>query len=346
MRIAIATDAWLPQTNGVVRTLMETRRCLEDTGHQVLMVTPEGFRSVPCPTYAEIRLALFPRRRTRRLLDSFRPDALHISTEGPVGLAARRWALSRGRPFTTAYHTQFPRYVRARVPIPESFSYAVLRWFHRPAVRTMVPTENIRCQLEAAGFSPLVVWGRGVDTELFRPEIAQQLPGNRPILMYMGRVAVEKNIKAFLDLQIPGTKYVVGDGPALPELRRRYAQTVFTGALFGNELASCLAGADVFVFPSLTDTYGLVLLEAMACGVPVAAYPVNGPIDVVEHGVTGILDEDLGRAVAGALELAREPCRRFALQRSWEAATEQFRRYLEPARWPSVSPAVSGKAAQ
>jgi glycosyltransferase involved in cell wall biosynthesis len=346
LKIAIATDAWLPQTNGVVRTLTETRRCLENGGHQVLMVTPEGFGSVPCPTYPEIRLALFPRRRVRGLLDGFRPDALHISTEGPIGLAARRWALSRGRPFTTAYHTQFPRYIRARAPIPESFSYAALRWFHRPATRTMVPTENIRSQLAAAGFAPLVVWGRGVDTDLFRPERAERLPGQRPIMMYMGRVAVEKNIEAFLDLDLPGTKYVVGDGPALPELRRGYPGTQFTGALFGKKLAAFIGGADVFVFPSVTDTYGLVLLEAMACGVPVAAYPVNGPIDVVEQGVTGVLDEDLGRAITGALELDRGQCRAFALQRSWEAATDQFLSFLEPASWDVARAGVSREPAQ
>lgn len=329
LKIAIATDAWLPQTNGVVRTLTETQRCLRQEAHELLLVTPQTFRTVPCPSYPEIRLALFPRRGVSRLLDEFRPDALHIATEGSLGLAARRWALRRGQPFTTAYHTQFPRYVRARAPIPVTVSFALLRWFHGPAARTMVPTESIRKELAEQGFGPLVVWGRGVDTDLFRPDRASGLPGRRPIMMYMGRVAVEKNVEAFLSLDLPGTKYVVGDGPARAALARRYPDVVFTGAHYGEALAGRLASADVFVFPSRTDTFGLVLLEAMACGVPVAAYPVSGPIDVVENGRTGILDEDLAVAVASALKLDRGYCREFALGRSWEAATQVFSSHVE-----------------
>ena len=328
MKIAIVTDAWLPQTNGVVRTLTETRRCLDREGCDVLMVTPQEFRTAPCPTYPEIRLALFPRRKVFRLLDRFAPDALHIATEGPLGLAGRRWALRRRRIFTTAWHTQFPRYIRARAPIPLSWSYGALRWFHGPATRTLVPTESIRRELAGRGFGPLVIWGRGVDTELFRPDRATGLPGARPIMMYMGRVAVEKNVQAFLDLDLPGTKYVVGDGPALQDLRRRYPDAVFTGAHYGEALAARLASADVFVFPSLTDTFGLVLLEAMACGVPVAAYPVTGPADVVLQGRTGVLDQDLGAAVRAALELDGGACRSFSLDHSWEAASRTFLQHL------------------
>lgn len=331
MRIAIVTDAWLPQTNGVVRTLTETRRSLERDGHTVLLVTPEGFRTIPCPSYPEIRLSLLPNKGVFRCLDRFAPEALHIATEGPLGLAGRRWGLRRGLPFTTAYHTRFPQYVRARAPVPERLTYGILRWFHGPAARTLVPTEHIRRELDGHGFGPLVIWARGVDTQLFHPGRATSLKAERPIAMYMGRVAVEKNVQAFLDLDLPGTKYVVGDGPALPALRRRYPNAVFTGAKYGEELAGHLVSADVFVFPSRTDTFGLVLLEAMACGVPVAAYPVPGPIDVVEQGVSGVLDENLGRAVKSALALDRSRCREAALRYSWQAATAQFLRHLQPA---------------
>jgi glycosyltransferase involved in cell wall biosynthesis len=331
-RVALATDAWYPQTNGVVRTLTETRRCLESSGHEVLVLSPDAFRSMPCPTYPEIRLALAPGRGVSRRLAEFAPDAIHIATEGPVGLAARRFCLRHALAFTTSYHTQFPRYVRMRAPLPENLSYRFLRWFHRPARRTMVPTPAIRRLLEARGFDRVVLWGRGVDTELFTPARRIALEGERPILMYMGRVAVEKNIRAFLDLDVPGTRYVVGDGPALAELKARYPGVVFTGARYGEDLAATVAGADVFVFPSLTDTFGLVLLEAMASGVPVAAYPVDGPVDVVEDGVTGALDEELGQAVERALRLDRGVCRAHALSRSWAAATAQFAGHLVSAR--------------
>jgi glycosyltransferase involved in cell wall biosynthesis len=343
LRIAIVTDAWRPQTNGVVRTLTETSKCLRQQGHDVLLVTPGEFRTVPCPSYPEIQLSLFPRRQVFEALDDFLPDALHVATEGPLGLAGRRWGIRRRRPFTTAYHTQFPRYVRARVPLPAALSYGFLRWFHGPAVRTLVPTESIRSELAERGFPSLVIWGRGVDTDLFRPERATGLVGQRPIMMYMGRVAVEKNIEAFLSLDLPGTKYVVGDGPALAGLRRRYSQAIFTGARYGQDLAACLASADVFVFPSRTDTFGLVLLEAMACGLPVAAYPVSGPIDVVEQGRTGILHEDLGVAITAALVLNRQSCRDSAHQRSWESATRVF---LENLAAPDDGIPVQGSASR
>ncbi|HSC09256.1 MAG TPA: glycosyltransferase family 1 protein [Steroidobacteraceae bacterium] len=330
MRIALATDAWRPQTNGVVTTLTRTLEGVEREGHVALTVQPSEFRTVPCPTYPEIRLAVFPGPRLKRMLHEFGPDAVHIATEGPLGQAARRWCLTEGMPFTTSYHTQFPQYIRARFPIPERWSYAFLRRFHGAARRVMVATEHIRRDLERNGFRNLATWTRGVDLELFRPGDREFLPGVRPILLYAGRVAVEKNLEAFLGLELPGTKYVIGGGPALEELRAHFPAVVFTGYKYGEELARHLASADVFVFPSRTDTFGLVLLEAMACGVPVAAYPVVGPIDVVHQGVSGYLHEDLATAVRGALEIDREACRRHALGFTWERATAQFLDNLAP----------------
>jgi glycosyltransferase involved in cell wall biosynthesis len=330
MKIALVTDAWHPQINGVVTTLTRTLESLEQLGHATRTVAPTEFRTVPCPTYSEIRLALFPRRRLGRALEEFAPDAVHVATEGPLGQAARGWCLAERMPFTTSYHTQFPQYIRARFPVPQSWSYAYLRHFHGDAARVMVATEHIRRDLEAHGFQRLALWTRGVDVQLFRPRERDYLPDRRPITMYVGRLAVEKNLDAFLSLKLPGTKYVVGGGPALSELRARYADVVFTGFKYGEELASHLAAADVFVFPSRTDTFGLVLLEAMACGVPVAAYPVVGPIDVVKRGVSGCLHEDLATAIAGALELNRDDCRQYALGFTWERATQQFLSNLEP----------------
>ena len=335
MRIALATDAWRPQTNGVVTTLARTLEGLERQGHVTRTVHPSEFRTVPCPTYPEIRLALFPGVRLKRMLREFSPDAVHIATEGPLGQAARDWCLRQGMPFTTSYHTQFPQYIRARFPIPEKWSYAFLRRFHGAAQRVMVATEHIRRDLERNGFRNLAMWTRGVDLELFRPGDRNYLPGARPILLYAGRVAVEKNLEAFLGLDVPGTKYVIGGGPTLDELRARFPQVVFPGYKYGEELARHMASADVFVFPSRTDTFGLVLLEAMACGVPVAAYPVVGPIDVVEQGVSGFLHEDLAIAVRRALELDRGACRRHALGFTWERATQQFLGNLAPRSPPA-----------
>ena len=332
MKIALVTDAWLPQTNGVVRTLTVTAEKLAQLGHDVFPVTPLEFRTIPCPTYPEIRLSLFAARRVRQRLDALDPDAVHIATEGPLGLAARRWCLRRGRAFTTSYHTQFPEYVRARFPIPLGVSYAFLRWFHGKAAHTLVATPSLRASLEARGFRNLAYWSRGVDTDLFRPrdEPCPDLP--RPIWLYFGRVSVEKGIEDFLALDLPGTKLVVGDGPAAGALQSRYPDAVFTGYRFGEELARHVACADVFVFPSRTDTFGLVLIEAMACGVPVAAYPVTGPIDVIANGVTGVLSEDLRAAALAALKLDRGACREHALRYTWEAATHQFIATLTPVR--------------
>jgi glycosyltransferase involved in cell wall biosynthesis len=332
MRIVIATDAWSPQVNGVVNTLRNTRDSLRETGHEVLMITPEGCRTIPCPTYPEIRLALFQGRRIGRLLDDFDPQHVHIATEGTIGLAVHRACRRRQLRFTTAYHTQFPEYVRARVPIPVSFTTRLLRWFHGKAVRTMVPTRAIGDLLESRGFSNIVIWSRGVDTALFTPDDPHRYDLPRPIWVYVGRVAVEKNIEQLLGLDLPGSKVVIGDGPDLKRLSSEYPECSFVGYRFGKELASYVAGADVFVFPSRTDTFGLVMLEAMACGLPVAALPVTGPIDVVRHGETGILDENLAKACERALELDGAACRRYAESRSWARSTEQFYSHLTRAR--------------
>lgn len=331
MRIAIVTDAWSPQVNGVVTTLSRTASTLVAQGHEVLVLHPGDFRTFPCPTYPEIRLAWRPFRNVARKLAQFAPECIHIATEGPLGLAARRYCRRDGLSFTTSYHTRFPEYLRARAPVPLVMSYAFLRWFHGAAARTMVSTAGQREELRARGFTALVPWSRGVDTALFRPGDRKLLVDPRPVFIFVGRVAVEKSVEDFLQLDLPGTKYVVGDGPARAALERAYPDARFTGYRFGEELAALLGAADVFVFPSRTDTFGVVMLEAMACGVPVAAYPVTGPIDVVRHGVTGMLDEDLRRAALGALRLDREACRRAAAACSWEEATRQFLANLVPA---------------
>jgi glycosyltransferase involved in cell wall biosynthesis len=332
VKLAIVTDAWLPQVNGVVTTLQRTAQCLEAQGHAVTMFSPLEHRTIPCPTYPEIRLALWPQRRLAAALDTLEPDAIHVATEGPLGMAAVRHCGARGLAFTTSYHTQFPQYVRKRLPIPEGWTYALLRRHHGRARRTLVATEHQRRDLLAHGFANVVLWSRGVDTELFRPVGREHLDFPRPILAYLGRVAVEKNLDAFLALDLPGTKVVIGDGPDRVSLARRYPEARFLGYRFGAELARCLSSADVFVFPSRTDTFGLVMLEAMACGTPIAAFPVVGPIDVVEPGVTGVLDDDLGAAALEALALDREQCHRAAQRWTWERASAEFLSHLTRAR--------------
>jgi 1,2-diacylglycerol 3-alpha-glucosyltransferase/glucuronosyltransferase len=328
MKIALVTDAWLPQTNGVVRTLSITAEQLRLAGHTVETLEPGLFRTVPCPTYPEIRLALWPGRELSRRLRALDPDAVHIATEGPLGLAARRWCLHHSLRFTTSYHTQFPEYVRARVPLPISWTYAHLRRFHGAAAHTLVATPSMMRQLESRGFSNLALWSRGVDTDVFQPRGKQFIDLPRPIWLYFGRLAVEKGIEDFLALDLPGSKLVVGDGPATAELKRRYGQAHYAGYRYGVELAQYVSSADVFVFPSRTDTFGLVLLEAMACGIPVAAYPVTGPRDVVVDGVTGALDVDLKSAALRALGISADACRSHALRYTWQAATQQFVHYL------------------
>ena len=330
MRIAIATDAWAPQVSGVVTTLTQTRDHLIKEGHEVLMMTNEGRKCFPLPTYPEIKLALFPGRQIARELEAFEPDCVHIATEGTIGLAVRRYCIRRGIPFTTAYHTKMPEYVRARFPVPVSWTYALLRWFHGPAVRMMVPTESMRQMLQDRGFQDVVLWTRGVLSDVFHPDDPVQYDFDGPVWVYFGRVAVEKNIEAFLDLSLPGTKVIIGDGTDREKLSDAYPDSHFLGYKFGRDLARHVAGADVFVFPSKTDTFGVVMLEAMACGVPVAAYPVTGPIDVVKPGLTGCLHDDLTVACSHALELNRWDCRQYAESRSWRRSTRQFICNLAP----------------
>ena len=328
----IVTDAWAPQTNGVARTLGQTIEWLHRFGHEVRTLTPSDFRSIACPTYPEIRLSLFPFKKVERSIAEFNPQALHIATEGPLGLSARNLCLRVGLRFTTSYHTQFPQYVRARFPIPVATTYRILRRFHGAAARCMVSTSSLRKELAEQGFTNLTVWQRGVDTGLFKPGRKDFLDLPRPIAAYVGRVAVEKNIEAFLGMSWPGSKIVIGDGPARTRLEQQFPDAVFAGYRFGEDLANHLAAADIMVFPSRTDTFGLVNLEAMACGVPVAAYPVTGPVDVIEDGVTGALDDDLARAAQRALGIDPRACRERALQSGWDVSTRQFESNLVPCR--------------
>ncbi len=334
MKIAIVTDAWEPQVNGVVTTLRTTQQTLKALGNTVEVFTPNHFKSIPCPTYPEIRLALNPKPRLKKSLASFEPDAIHIATEGPMGLAARSICKKNKWAFTTSYHTQFPEYIRERFPIPLNASYAFFRWFHSGAVRTMVGTQRQEDLLISHGFKNLVRWPRGVNTDIFSPGDKNFLTDPRPIYIYVGRVAVEKNIEAFLELELTGTKYVVGDGPAHDELKNRYPKIKFIGYKFGKELAEYIAASDVFVFPSKTDTFGIVMLEAMACGVPVAAYPVTGPIDVVRENETGCLNEDLAKAVKCALKLNPKDCLNQASDYTWEKASMMFQSNLSAIKLP------------
>lgn len=324
MRILIATDAWHPQVNGVVRTLTSLAKACAKRGAIVDFVTPAGFRTFPLPTYPDLRVALPSRDGIRRRIEAIAPDAIHISTEGPIGLMVRHYCLRHGLPFTTSYMTRFPEYVSARMPIPESWSYAALRRFHAPATVTMVSTNSLMSELTGRGFAHLGMWTRGVDTETFKPSGAIDLDLPRPIFMSVGRVAVEKNLAAFLSLSLPGSKVVIGDGPQLAELRQKFPAVTFLGTLHGQVLADHMAAADVFVFPSLTDTFGIVQLEALACGVPVAAYPVTGPRDILGNSRVGILSDDLRGACIDALQISREACRDFALGYSWDRSAAQF----------------------
>jgi glycosyltransferase involved in cell wall biosynthesis len=324
MRVLIATDAWHPQVNGVVRTLLSLSECLRGLGVTPLFLTPDGFPSIAVPTYPGLRCALPNPREMARRVEETAPDAIHIATEGPIGHIARRYCLAHGLPFTTSYTTRYPEYISARFPLPEALSYAYLRRFHAPARVTMVATKSLMAELAAKGFQHLGIWTRGVDTELFKPERATELDLPRPRFVSMGRIAVEKNLVAFLALDLPGSKIVIGSGPQKAELRRRFPDTHFLGQLEGANLAAHLAAADVFVFPSKTDTFGNVQLEALACGVPVAAHPVSGPRDVIGGTQVGVLDEDLRKACLAALGISRAACRQFALSRTWEHSARQF----------------------
>jgi glycosyltransferase involved in cell wall biosynthesis len=324
MRILIATDAWHPQVNGVVRTLTSLAHSASALGAEVDFLTPDGFPSMAIPTYPSLRVAWPNRREIARRIEAASPEAVHIATEGPIGWAVRAYCRRHGLAFTTSYTTRFPEYIAVRSIIPAAVSYAVLRHFHAAAAMTMVATASLRQELGARGFRKLGTWTRGVDTDLFRPDAAAELDLPRPIFMTMGRVAVEKNLEAFLALNLPGSKVVIGDGPQKAELARRYPKVGFLGEKTGQDLTSHLAAADVFVFPSLTDTFGVVQLEALACGTPVAAFPVTGPLDVIADHPVGALDTDLRSACIRALSMSREACRSFALERSWENSAREF----------------------
>ena len=330
MKILIVTDARDPQVNGVVRTLKSTRHELEKMGHDVDLLTPLEFRTIPCPTYPDIRLSLFPNRHVRQRIANAGADAIHIATEGPLGLAARSCAIKHKLPFTTAYHTRFPEYVNARFGIPLALTYRFLCWFHGSSEAILVPTKVVKRDLEAAGFSPerVVLWSRGVDLDIFKPGPPMQNDARPPVFLTVGRVAIEKNIEAFLALDLPGTKWVAGEGPLLENLKKKYPAVRFTGVLNQEQLASLYNVADVFVFPSKTDTFGLVLLEAMACGCPVAAFPVTGPIDVIGDAPAGVLNDDLRTACLEALHIDRGVARLHAERYSWEACSRQFLAHL------------------
>ena len=324
MRILIATDAWHPQVNGVVRTLTSLARSASALGAEIDFLTPDGFPSLGVPTYPGLRVALPNRREIARRIEAASPDAIHVATEGPVGWAVRAYCRRRKLAFTTSYTTRFPEYIAARSIIPPALSYAVLRHFHAAAATTMVATASLKQELSVRGFRKLGTWTRGVDTDLFRPDEAAELDLPRPIFMTVGRVAVEKNLEAFLSLNLPGSKVVIGDGPQKALLENRYPKVRFLGEKSGPELSAHFAAADVFVFPSLTDTFGVVQLEALACGTPVAAFPVTGPLDVIADHPVGALNTDLRSACISALGISRQACRSFALERSWENSARQF----------------------
>jgi glycosyltransferase involved in cell wall biosynthesis len=323
MRILVATDAWHPQVNGVVRTLAMMAEAATALGAEVSFLTPDSFRTFAMPSYRDLRVALPGPGKVARLIEDSRPDSIHIATEGPIGLLVRRYCRKHGLPFTTSFHTRFPDYVAARAPVPEAWVWATLRWFHGTSDAVMAATPALASELRARGFCNVVLWPRGVDTSLFRPrDVDLCLPA--PVFLCVGRVAVEKNLAAFLDLDLPGTKVIVGDGPARTALEQRYPEAVFLGALQGEALAEVYSAADVFVFPSKTDTFGLVLLEALASGLPVAAFPVTGPRDVIGGAPVGVLDDDLRSACLAARDIPAEACVAFAAQHTWEASARAF----------------------
>ena len=335
----LITDAWEPQVNGVVRTMKRVIAECEAMGHEWEIVSPaDGFRTIPLPTYSEIRLALGAKKNIASRFDTFEPDAIHIATEGTLGMAGRAMCLKHQHPFSTSYHTRFPEYVSARMPIPISWGYKFVRWFHRYSGKVMVATPSMREELEGRGFNNVVSWTRGVDTDLFHPSRRVEEGANddpfaglaRPIFLNVGRVAVEKNIEAFVELDLPGTRVVIGDGPQLEELKAKYKDVHFFGAKFGEDLAAHFASADVFVFPSLTDTFGLVNLEAMAAGTPVAAYDAPGPRDIIPGSEAGIIDADLKKAAIDCLDLSCQAARMHAEKFSWKVCAEAFIENLAP----------------
>jgi len=344
MKILTITDAWQPQVNGVVRTIEATNRECTNLGHETAVITPRHFSTLPCPRYPEIRLSVVPYRRVAQLmtlhLSTRQETAIHIATEGPLGLAARRYCVRHGLPFTTAYHTRFPQYVNAMFGVPERWVYGFLRRFHGAARRVLSPTPEVDRELARIGLGNVARWTRGVDLDVFGPRVEESphAAGTaRPRFLYVGRVSVEKSVDAFLALDLPGTRIVAGAGPALVTLKRRFPDVRFAGVLPRDELATLYSSVDAFVFPSRTDTFGLVLLEALACGTPVAALPVQGPLDVVGDSDAACLDENLGRAALHALRIPRERCRRHAERFSWRAATEQFLAAQVPCRQADIA---------
>ncbi|MEE9396303.1 MAG: glycosyltransferase family 1 protein [Methylococcales bacterium] len=324
LKIALITDAWHPQINGIVTTVQNTCRELKTLGHTVKLITPCDFRTWPCPGYPDVRLAFLCGPRLRPILKAFKPDAVHLVTEGCVGFAARRYCRQKRINYSTSFHSRYPEYLKERVGFPLAVTNGYLRWFHSKSCHVMVSTESLGAELMGKGYRNVVRWSLGVDTDHFRPRQKSFIQDKRPIFLYAGRVAVEKNVEHFLQLDLPGTKYVVGDGPQRSELEKRYPNVHFTGFQQGEVLASFMAAADCFVFPSLTDTFGLVALESLACGVPVAAYPVQGPKDILRDNRVGVLGKDLKQAAIKALELDPQHCRTYALQYTWPSCTRQF----------------------
>ena len=323
MRILVATDAWHPQVNGVVRTLTKLADAAKALDVEFSFLTPQSFRTFAMPSYRDVRLAMPRPGRIARLIEEARPDSIHVATEGPIGVMVRRDWRQRALPFTTSFHTRFPEYVRARLPVPESLIWRALRRFHGSSQAVMAATPALARELSERGFQNVVLWPRGVETKLFHPR-AVDLCLPPPVFLNVGRVAVEKNLEAFLDLDLPGTKVIVGDGPARASLEEDYPQAIFLGEKHGEGLAEIYAAADVFVFPSRTDTFGLVLLEALASGLPVAAFPVKGPRDVIGDAPVGVLDEDLRSACLAALDISRPACVEFAADYTWEASARAF----------------------
>jgi glycosyltransferase involved in cell wall biosynthesis len=344
-KILVATDAWHPQVNGVVRTLTMMAEAAKSFGVEICFLTPQSFRTFAMPSYRDVRLALPHPAVIAEQIEQAKPDSIHIATEGPIGLLARRYCRKRGLPFTTSFHTRFPEYVSARSPIPESWVWLMLRWFHRPSQAVMAATPALAAELRSRGFRNVVLWSRGVDNALFHPR-AVDLCLPVPVFLSVGRVAVEKNLEAFLDLDLPGTKVVVGDGPARHALERKYPDAVFLGAKHGEELAEIYAAADVFVFPSKTDTFGLVLLEALASGLPVAAFPVTGPGDVIGMAPVGVLRDDLREACLEALEIPRQACIEFAARHTWHASARVFIDHALNRRPVEPQPEPDGKSAE
>jgi glycosyltransferase involved in cell wall biosynthesis len=336
MRILMVTDAWRPQVNGVVHTLERLEQALKEFGVATQFLTPAIFPTLPMPTYPDIRLALTTPGRIARMIDKSNVDHVHIVTEGPLGIMARRYCLSIGRPFTTSYHTRFPEYLRARMPLPEAWTYGWLRNFHNAGQGTLVATNSMANDLSARGFNKLRPWTRGVDTTLFNPGKAIELDLPRPVFLCVGRVAIEKNLPAFLDLDLPGSKVVIGDGPALASLKARYPDVHFLGHRPNSELAGYYAGADVFVLPSRSETFGNVIIEALASGTPVAAYPVTGPIDIIGDGIGGAISTDLREAALTALSSDRQKARERATRYTWTACAQMFLEVVEEALRPGV----------